>query len=104
MKWDGAFDVVGEAANGREAIEVVRATQPDVVVLDLEMPVMDGLRAIPRILGESPRTRVVVLTGVDAPDVEEEVLALGASALLCKGVRSAVLTATLHEVCDNRGG
>lgn len=59
---DGECEIVGEAGNGAEAIELARALRPDLVVLDLQMPVMGGAEALPRILAVSPETRVVVLT------------------------------------------
>lgn len=57
---DAGFQVVGEAANGLEAIEVAREHQPDVVVLDIMMPEMDGIEAIPGILDASPDSRIVM--------------------------------------------
>ena len=51
--------------NGLDGIRIVEAERPDVVLLDLVMPVMDGLEAIPRIVETSPRTRIVVLSGVE---------------------------------------
>src|SRR5205807_941800 len=96
---DGRFDVVGEAADGREGVQVVLSSVPDVVLLDLAMPVMDGLEAIPRIVAGSPGTRIVVLSGFEARQVEEEVIELGAAAYLPKGVRPGELTETLTRLC-----
>jgi DNA-binding NarL/FixJ family response regulator len=56
------FDVVGQASDGREAIDLARDLQPDVVLLDLSMPELDGLEALPRLRAESPDCEVVVLT------------------------------------------
>ena len=56
------LDVVAEAANGREAVEGARAHRPDVVLLDIQMPVMDGLTALPELRRAAPETRVLVLT------------------------------------------
>jgi len=96
---DGRFDVVGEADNGRDGVEVVLSRTPDVVLLDLAMPVMDGLEAIPRIVAGSPATQIVVLSGFEARQVEEEVIELGAAAYLPKGVRPGELTETLNRLC-----
>jgi DNA-binding NarL/FixJ family response regulator len=63
LEASGRFDVVGEAANGRQAIDVVAKEQPDLLVLDLAMPVLSGLEAIPSIRRASPATRIVVLSG-----------------------------------------
>lgn len=78
------FDVVGEAASGEQAIAEARRLQPDLVLLDLTMPGMDGLTALPRIREEAPSSEVVVLT---ASDAEENLLAAirsGASGYLLK--------------------
>lgn len=61
---DGRFEVVGEAADGREAVDVVRRTQPDVVVLDLRMPRMDGVEAATEIARASPNTKVLIHSAV----------------------------------------
>lgn len=62
---DGRLEVVGEAGDGRAGIEQATATQPDLVVLDLAMPVLDGLGAAPLIKQAAPAARIVVLTGFD---------------------------------------
>jgi DNA-binding NarL/FixJ family response regulator len=75
------FEVVGEAANGQEAVEVVRARRPDVVLMDVRMPVLDGIEATRRIAGE---TRVIVLTTFEVDSVVFEALRAGASGFLLK--------------------
>ena len=75
--------VVAEAENGEEAIELARSLRPDVVILDMVMPVMDGRTALPRILEASPESKVLVYSS--RPDVKEEVLRLGAVAYFEKG-------------------
>ena len=62
FRFDRRFDVVGEGANGREAIALAEAEQPDLMVLDRQMPVMDGMAAIPEIRTSSPRTAIVLYT------------------------------------------
>ena len=79
------IDVVGEAANGRAGIDAVRETQPDVVLLDLAMPVMDGRAALPHIRRAAPSARIVVLSGFGADLLADEVLALGADGYIEKG-------------------
>jgi DNA-binding NarL/FixJ family response regulator len=76
---DPAIEVVGEAADGTQCIEVVESVQPDVVLLDLSMPGRDGLEVIEELRARSSRTRIVVLSGFAAARMEEAVLARGAA-------------------------
>ena len=74
---------VGEAADGQEAVNLVAERRPNVVLMDIRMPVMDGLEATRRIKSERPEVRVIVLT-LDA-EYQAEALAAGADAFLVKG-------------------
>ena len=85
LERDGRFEVVGEAGDGVEAIEAAARLRPDVVLLDLAMPVMDGLEALPEIRKVSPESRVVVLSGFNARQMSAEALSRGASSYLEKG-------------------
>ena len=71
LEADGRFEIVGEAADGNTAVEMATSLRPDAIVLDLSMPGMDGMEAIPKILAASPATKIVVLSGFTemAPDV-----------------------------------
>ncbi len=91
------LEVVGEAADGLEAIEVVERTQPDVVLLDLSMPRMDGLEALPRLREVAPSSVIVVLSGFLNDDVKRRVLELGASLCVEKGLQVDILTDTVRE-------
>jgi DNA-binding NarL/FixJ family response regulator len=77
-------DLVGEAANGLEAIDLVAALHPDLLVLDLAMPVMDGLSALPRLADVAPETRVVILSAMPVERFEAYALAAGAAAFVEK--------------------
>ena len=78
------IDVVGEAADGREAVDVVRRTRPDVVLMDVRMPVMDGIAATRSITGAGLPTRVLVLTTYDLDGYVYDALRAGASGFLLK--------------------
>ena len=80
------IEVVGEAADGAEAVEAVRRLRPDVVLMDIRMPAMDGLEATRRILAETPDCRVLMLTTFDLDRYVYAALAAGASGFLLKDV------------------
>ena len=96
---DSRLEVVGEATNGSEAVELAASEQPDAVILDLAMPVMDGLQAIPLIKEASPDTKIVVLSGFDADRMAERALKLGADTYLQKGVALGDISQTLWNLC-----
>lgn len=82
--------MLGEAADGSAAIERAVTHQPDVVLLDLKMPLGNGLDALPRIISASPGSRVVLLSGYPAKDVVAEAMAGGAAGFLSKGSGNVV--------------
>jgi YesN/AraC family two-component response regulator len=81
----GNYEVVGEAADGVEAIEQARVLQPDLVLLDMAMPKMDGLQALPMIRDLVPGVHVIVLSGFNRGTLEQEALAAGADRYVVKG-------------------
>ena len=80
------IEVVGEAANGVEAVELARRSQPDVVLLDLVMPEMDGIEAAPKILDESPHSRIIILTSFGEEDKVFPAIRAGAQGYLLKDI------------------
>lgn len=84
---DEGYDVVGEASDGEEAIRLVGELRPQVLVLDLSMPRMDGLQALPLILAASPDVRVIVLSGFGQDQMQEQVLAAGAARYVEKSLK-----------------
>ena len=78
------WKIVGEACNGREAIESARTLQPDLIITDISMPQLNGLDAIPRLLRAAPNTRIVVLSTHDEEDLIQIALRVGASAFVLK--------------------
>ncbi len=90
------FEVVGEATDGLEGYMAARTLQPDLVLLDIAMPVMDGLQALPLILQACPETTVVMLTGYGTSSgLPQTSAALGAAGYILKGTP---MTAVLDEV------
>ncbi|MFB7946009.1 response regulator [Kitasatospora phosalacinea] len=96
------IDVVGDAADGRQALEVSGRTHPDVVLMDVRMPEMDGLEAARRLLDPPPgvvhRPRVLMLTTFDVDDYVYEALRAGASGFLLKDAPPADLIAAVRVV------
>ncbi len=96
------YQVVGEAGDGAAGVEVVRQWQPAVVLLDLAMPVMDGLEALPLIRQVCPPAAVVVLSGFDADRMAEQAIERGALAYLQKGAHPDTIVETLDAVLNRR--
>ncbi len=100
LEMDGRFTVVGEANDGSVAVEIAQEQQPDLIVLDLAMPRVDGLTALPLLREAAPKARIVVLSGFDPLTVGPKVLAKGASRCVEKGFRmklADVLAEVLQE-------
>ncbi len=91
--------VVGEAADGQEAVDLTRRTLPDVVLMDVRMPVMDGIEATRRITGRTA-SRVLILTTFDLDEYAFEGLRAGACGFLLKDVVPAVLQAAIRAVAS----
>ncbi|MFL6091113.1 MAG: response regulator [Aeromicrobium sp.] len=85
LEMDGRFAVVGEAGDGTTAVAVAHEQQPDLIVLDLAMPRLDGLTALPLLREAAPDARILVLSGFDPGTVGPKVLAAGASRCVEKG-------------------
>ena len=97
---DGGIEVVGEAEDGAQALALAREVHPDVVVLDLVMPVMEGTEALGLILRDvSPPPGIVILTMYDQPHLRRELMRMGASAFLAK---SASLAEVIGAVKGSR--
>ena len=94
----GDIEVIGEAANGREALEKAKALSPDVVLMDLAMPAMGGLEATRRILRESPEIKVLVLTQYDDKDYVIPIIEAGASGFLSKVAGASELVSGIRAV------
>jgi PAS domain S-box-containing protein len=96
------MEVVGEAADGAAAVELARTVSPDVVIMDLNMPDVDGLEATRRIAAEAPHVRVIGLSVHEDAETAAAMRQAGAAAYLTKGGESETLYATIREVAAGR--
>lgn len=95
--------VVATASTGEEAIEATKRTQPDVVLMDLAMPVLDGVAATREITQRIPHVRVLALTALEDADRGQAAMAAGASSLLSKAVRRDLLEAAIRSTAAGLG-
>jgi DNA-binding NarL/FixJ family response regulator len=103
---DDRLDVIGTAGDGLTAIELVVAAQAEVAVIDVRMPEVDGLETARRLRKRSPETRVILVTGLDEPQLVDEAKSAGAVALLKKGalhdqLKDAIVAAARTNVGPN---
>ncbi|HRK48027.1 MAG TPA: PAS domain S-box protein, partial [Nocardioides sp.] len=101
LRLSGVAVVEGEGANGADAVDLARRLQPDAMLLDVSMPDVDGLTALPQVLEVSPATKVVMFSGFDEEQLALRALALGASSYLTK---TSSLDAVLAELVLVAGG
>jgi DNA-binding NarL/FixJ family response regulator len=94
----GGWEVCGEAIDGREAVEKALELRPDIVLLDVGMPNLNGLDAARQILGANPRTRVLILTMHDSEQIVREVLEVGARGFLLKSDAARDLVAAVEAL------
>jgi CheY-like chemotaxis protein len=99
---DPGFEVVAEAADGRAGAEAVTTHQPDLVLLDISMPEMDGLQVLPLIRQTSPASVVVMLTGLSEEVAAASAVENGAHGFIRKGGSIPELLSHIHEVLDVR--
>jgi DNA-binding NarL/FixJ family response regulator len=92
------IEIAGDASDGAEAITAVRALRPDVVLMDIRMPVLDGIEATRVIVADEPAPRVLILTTFDLDDYVYEALRAGASGFLLKDARADELVAAVRVV------
>jgi DNA-binding NarL/FixJ family response regulator len=97
---DDTIEVTGEAGDGSEALSSVRETQPDIVLMDIRMPGVDGISATREVLGGSPDVKVVVLTTFEDDDYIFDALSAGASGFLLKRTKPEELISAIHAVAD----
>jgi DNA-binding NarL/FixJ family response regulator len=98
LSGERGLEIVGEAATGRAAVALCRRVRPDLVLMDIRMPDLDGLAATRAIKRESPETSVILFTMYEHPDYLIEALKSGAAGFLLKGASKQELVTTVHQV------
>ena len=98
MKAEEDIEVVGEAENGRQAVMMARKTPPDVVVMDVAMPLLNGLEATRQILRNTPTTKILVLTSYGDDECVQQLMRAGASGYLIKQTAANDLLKAIREV------
>jgi two-component system NarL family response regulator len=94
--------VVAEAANGAEGVDAFRTHRPDVTLLDLRMPVMEGVEAVRQIRAIEPNAKVIVLTTYDADEDIARALHAGAKAYVLKDISADALVSCIHQVLEGK--
>ena len=100
LESSGHFEVIAEASDGVSAIDRATVLQPELILLDLMMPIMNGFQALPLLLKTSPVSRVVVLSMLQGNPIEKECIALGASAFVDKMVKDEDLVRQILAAMD----
>jgi DNA-binding NarL/FixJ family response regulator len=98
LEAEADLEVVGDAADGREAIELIRRTRPDVALMDIRMPNLDGIGAARTLTSEGTDTRIVMLTTFDQDEYLHEALRAGTSGFLLKAAPPEQLVAAIRTV------
>lgn len=98
LELEADIRVVGQAADGAEAIEMARRHRPDIVLMDLQMPRVTGIQATQRIISERPQTQIVVLTTFDTDELVFEAIGAGAQAYLLKDATETEILDTIRRV------
>lgn len=97
------LNVAGEAADGREAVLQAKRLQPQVIMLDLAIPKLSGLEALPQLRVAAPDARIVVFSGFAGETVADEAIALGAASYLEKGADPDAIVATIRQALSQNG-
>jgi DNA-binding NarL/FixJ family response regulator len=98
LKREPDFKVVAEAENGRQAVALADKHKPDVIVMDIAMPLLNGLEATRQILQANPKTKILILSAHGDDAYVDQVMALGAAGYLIKQTASSVLPEAIREV------
>ncbi|HEV8425883.1 MAG TPA: response regulator transcription factor [Actinomycetes bacterium] len=94
---DAGLTVVGEGSHGAEGVMLARELRPDVVVMDVRMPILDGIAATGHITRELPDTRVIVFSAFDDEELTDAARAAGATGFITKGASPAAIAAAVRD-------
>jgi YesN/AraC family two-component response regulator len=97
---DNEIEIVGEAANGRSAVDLNSELGPDLIVMDIAMPELNGLEATRIIRKQSANTKIIVITAMAEEPYRKAALTMGADAFLSKGTLERELLPTIHNICS----
>ncbi|MDX6210898.1 MAG: hypothetical protein QOE24_3289 [Frankiales bacterium] len=100
LEFDAEFTVVGEAGNGEDAVRLSAELQPDVVVLDIAMPVMDGMDALQQLRAVAPGAKVVMYSAYDSGWLADRARGYGAAAYIDKTAGAVDLVGQLRSICQ----
>jgi DNA-binding NarL/FixJ family response regulator len=95
---DGNFHMVGQAKTGREAVEMMQSLKPDVILMDVAMPVLNGLEATKQILATNPKAKIIILSAHSDDEYIERMSAVGVAGFLEKQTSAEILTQAIGEV------
>jgi len=99
---DGHFSMVGQARTGREAVEMARTLRPDVILMDIAMPVLNGLEATRQILAADPTAKIVILSAHSDDEYIERMRSAGVAGFLEKQTSAEILTKAIREVASGK--
>ena len=102
LETESHCEIVGQASTGRAAVELAATLNPDVILMDIAMPELNGLAATQQILAHNPRARVLILSAYSDDEYVERSTAVGAVGFLEKQTSAAILTTAIHEVAAGR--
>ena len=94
----GKFDVAGEATNGKEAVEKFEELQPDMIMMDIVMPILDGIEAVRQIIKQDPRAKIVMCSAVEQEPLVIESIAAGAKDFILKPFSAEKILRVMDQV------
>jgi DNA-binding NarL/FixJ family response regulator len=102
LELEGHFEIVGQAENGRQAVELAAALRPDVILMDVAMPVLNGLEATRQIVAANPAARVLMLSAHGDDEYVDHATAVGAAGFLEKQTSAEIFTQAIREVAKGK--